>query len=123
MNERERRCDRIDQARGCIRDREPTGLDFGEIEKIVDQLQQAFSRTPDIADLALLLALGGRYTLDRAGLTELTWVDLRVVGLGFALAFLAFELDRIERHVERQARSWTVACKIVWRFVKNPGGY
>jgi imidazolonepropionase-like amidohydrolase len=32
-------------------------------------------------------------------------------------------LDRIERHVERQARSWTVGCKIVWRFVKNPGGY
>jgi imidazolonepropionase-like amidohydrolase len=32
-------------------------------------------------------------------------------------------LDRIERHVERQARSWSVGCKIVWRFVKNPGGY
>ena len=32
-------------------------------------------------------------------------------------------LDGIERHVERQARSWTVACKIVWRFVKNPRGY
>ncbi|HVS29962.1 MAG TPA: amidohydrolase family protein [Thermoanaerobaculia bacterium] len=32
-------------------------------------------------------------------------------------------LDEIERFVERRARSWTVACKIVWRFVKNPGGY
>lgn len=32
-------------------------------------------------------------------------------------------LDRIARHVERQARSWTVACKIIWRFVKNPGAY
>ena len=32
-------------------------------------------------------------------------------------------LDRIERHVEGQARSWSVACKIIWRFVKNPGGY
>lgn len=32
-------------------------------------------------------------------------------------------LDRIERHVERRARSWTVACKMIWRFVKNPGGY
>ena len=32
-------------------------------------------------------------------------------------------LDEISRHVERQARSWTVACKIVWRFLKNPGGY
>jgi imidazolonepropionase-like amidohydrolase len=32
-------------------------------------------------------------------------------------------LDRIARDVESQARSWTVACKIVWRFVKNPAGY
>lgn len=32
-------------------------------------------------------------------------------------------LDRIERHVERQARSWTVGAKIVWRFLKNPAGY
>ena len=32
-------------------------------------------------------------------------------------------LDRISRYVERQARSWTAACKIVWRFLKNPGGY
>lgn len=32
-------------------------------------------------------------------------------------------LDRISSHVERQARSWTVACKILWRFVKNPVFY
>ncbi|HYK03053.1 MAG TPA: amidohydrolase family protein [Thermoanaerobaculia bacterium] len=32
-------------------------------------------------------------------------------------------LDGITKHVERQARSWAVGCKIVWRFVKNPGGY
>jgi imidazolonepropionase-like amidohydrolase len=32
-------------------------------------------------------------------------------------------LDRISQYVERQARSWTAGCKIVWRFVKNPGGY
>lgn len=32
-------------------------------------------------------------------------------------------LDRITRHVQRQARSWTVGCKIVWRFVKNPAAY
>jgi imidazolonepropionase-like amidohydrolase len=32
-------------------------------------------------------------------------------------------LDRILRHVERQARSWSVACKIVWRFIKKPGAY
>jgi imidazolonepropionase-like amidohydrolase len=32
-------------------------------------------------------------------------------------------LDRISAHVEKQARSWSVGCKIVWRFVKNPGAY
>ena len=32
-------------------------------------------------------------------------------------------LDRISTHVEERARSWSVACKMVWRFLKNPGGY
>ncbi|HEX9984103.1 MAG TPA: amidohydrolase family protein [Thermoanaerobaculia bacterium] len=35
----------------------------------------------------------------------------------------AAALARIHRHVERQARSWSVGCKAIWRFVKNPGGY
>lgn len=29
----------------------------------------------------------------------------------------------LRRHVERQARSWTVACKLIWPFLKNPVGY
>lgn len=32
-------------------------------------------------------------------------------------------LDGIAEHVQRQARSWTVASKILWRFIKNPVGY
>lgn len=32
-------------------------------------------------------------------------------------------LDRIEAHVEDQARSWSVACKILWRFMRNPVSY
>lgn len=32
-------------------------------------------------------------------------------------------LDGIERYVERQAGSWAAGCKMVWRFLKNPGGY
>jgi imidazolonepropionase-like amidohydrolase len=32
-------------------------------------------------------------------------------------------LDRIQQHVERQARSWSVGCKILWRFVRNPVAY
>lgn len=33
------------------------------------------------------------------------------------------DLDRLTAHVQRRARSWTVGCKIIWRFLKNPVGY
>ncbi len=33
------------------------------------------------------------------------------------------DLDRVSNHVQRQTRSWTVACKILWRFIKNPAAY
>jgi imidazolonepropionase-like amidohydrolase len=32
-------------------------------------------------------------------------------------------LDGLQRHVERRARSFSVACKILWRFIKNPVAY
>nr|WP_295381959.1 amidohydrolase family protein [Pseudoxanthomonas sp.] len=32
-------------------------------------------------------------------------------------------LDGIQREVESRAGSWTVACKIIWRFLKHPVGY
>jgi imidazolonepropionase-like amidohydrolase len=32
-------------------------------------------------------------------------------------------LARIDAHVRRQARSWSVACKILWRFVRQPASY
>lgn len=32
-------------------------------------------------------------------------------------------LDRLSDHVEQQARSWSVACKILWRFIRNPAAY
>ncbi len=32
-------------------------------------------------------------------------------------------LDRISDHVQRQARSGAVACKILWRFIRNPVSY
>jgi imidazolonepropionase-like amidohydrolase len=32
-------------------------------------------------------------------------------------------LARIDAHVRRQARSWAVACKILWRFIKHPVSY
>jgi imidazolonepropionase-like amidohydrolase len=33
------------------------------------------------------------------------------------------KLNSIGAHVQRRARSWTVACKILWRFIKNPVAY
>lgn len=32
-------------------------------------------------------------------------------------------LDDLQRHVERQARSAAVGCKILWRFIRNPVAY
>lgn len=32
-------------------------------------------------------------------------------------------LDDIQTHVGKQARSWSVACKILWRFLRNPVSY
>jgi imidazolonepropionase-like amidohydrolase len=32
-------------------------------------------------------------------------------------------LDGLQRHVERRARSFSVACKILWRFITNPVAY
>lgn len=32
-------------------------------------------------------------------------------------------LDKISNLVEARAKSWTLACKILWEFIKNPVGY
>lgn len=32
-------------------------------------------------------------------------------------------IERIDSHVQRRARSWSVACKILWRFITNPVDY
>lgn len=32
-------------------------------------------------------------------------------------------LDDIEKLVETRAKSWSIACKIIWKFIKNPAGY
>ena len=33
------------------------------------------------------------------------------------------KLDEISDAVERRAKSWSIACKILWEFTKNPAGY
>lgn len=35
----------------------------------------------------------------------------------------AAAVERIKRHVESRARSWTVSAKILWRFLRNPVSY
>ncbi|WP_433795042.1 hypothetical protein [Actinoplanes sp. CA-252034] len=66
--------------------------------------------------LLILVAIGGRYTLDRAGLLELAWVDLRVIGLIVALVVLA--LSASGRHpIERtRPEGWLVAALLFFLF-------
>jgi len=46
------------------------------------------------AAVLMIMAIGGRFTLDRAGFPDLAWVDLRVVGLVAALAVLVVDIAR-----------------------------
>ncbi|GIE94096.1 O-antigen ligase family protein [Paractinoplanes rishiriensis] len=63
----------------------------------------------------VLVAIGGRFTLDRAGFTDLAWVDLRVIGLLAALAVLVVDLRRRPRPAAvsepaRRREGWLVAA-------------
>jgi O-antigen ligase len=78
-------------------------------------------RTPRVflaPGLALfLVALGGRYTLDRAGLVNLAWVDLRVIGLIGALAVLAVDIARRPRlDLGPRREGWLVALTLFFLF-------
>ncbi|GAA1638672.1 O-antigen ligase family protein [Actinoplanes couchii] len=59
--------------------------------------------------LLILVAIGGRYTLDRAGLLELAWVDLRVIGLIVALVALALALTNGTPQ-KRRDEGWLLAA-------------
>ncbi len=65
----------------------------------------------------ILVAIGGRFTLDRAGFTDLAWVDLRVVGLVVALVVLAVDIARRPRRVTGPRREgWLVAAALFFLF-------
>lgn len=73
--------------------------------------------------ILMLVAIGGRYTLDRAGWTDLAWVDLRVVGLLAALAVLVVDIARRPRSSlgERcsfgaRREGWLVATMLFFLF-------
>jgi O-antigen ligase len=65
--------------------------------------------------LLILVAIGGRYTLDRAGLLELAWVDLRVIGLIVALVVLGLGAGRTQRP-PMQREGWLVAALLFFLF-------
>jgi O-antigen ligase len=65
----------------------------------------------------VLVAIGGRYTLDRAGLTDLAWVDLRVVGLIIALVPLVVDLiRRPKRRPAHRSEGWLIVTLFFFLF-------
>ena len=67
--------------------------------------------------ILILVAIGGRYTLDRAGLPDLAWVDLRVIGLIAGLTVLAVDLARRARvRYGRRPEGWLVATTLFFLF-------
>jgi O-antigen ligase len=65
----------------------------------------------------ILVAIGGRFTLDRAGFLDLAWVDLRVIGLLIALVVLAVDVARRPRSVGvRRREGWLVVTLLFFLF-------
>ena len=69
-----------------------------------------------------LIAIGGRYTLDRAGFSTLAWVDLRVVGLLLALIVLTVDIARRPRlRISARPEGWLVATTLFFLFQIGSG--
>jgi O-antigen ligase len=69
-----------------------------------------------------LIAIGGRYTLDRAGFSTLAWVDLRVVGLLLALIVLTVDIARRPRlRIGARPEGWLVATTLFFLFQIGSG--
>src|SRR5262249_40539074 len=72
--------------------------------------------------LLVLVALGGRYTLDRAGLRDLTWVDLRLVGVAVGITVLAIDLARRprphldHRSLDHRPEGWLVVATLFFMY-------
>jgi O-antigen ligase len=69
------------------------------------------------AVVLILVAIGGRFTLDRAGFPDLAWVDLRVIGLAVALVVLIVDVARRPRPPAGPRREgWLVATVVFLLF-------
>jgi O-antigen ligase len=67
--------------------------------------------------ILVLVALGGRYTLDRAGLRDLQWVDLRLFGILVGLIVLAIDLARRPRRpAEHRPEGWLVVATLFFLY-------
>ncbi len=65
----------------------------------------------------ILVAIGGRFTLDRAGFLDLAWVDLRVIGLLIALVVLAVDVARRPQRLDAPRREgWLVVTLLFFLF-------
>ena len=65
----------------------------------------------------VLVAIGGRFTLDRAGFVDLAWVDLRVIGLIIALVVLVVDIARRPRaEGGRRREGWLVVTVLFFLF-------
>ena len=65
----------------------------------------------------ILVAIGGRFTLDRAGFLDLAWVDLRVIWLLIALVVLAVDVARRPRSLGVPRREgWLVVTLLFFLF-------
>jgi O-antigen ligase len=74
-----------------------------------------FFRAPAL--VLILVAIGGRFTLDRAGFVDLAWVDLRVIGLVGALVVLAVDVARRPHTAgTRRREGWLVATVLFFLF-------
>ncbi|GGN70956.1 hypothetical protein GCM10010112_37930 [Actinoplanes lobatus] len=65
--------------------------------------------------LLILVAIGGRYTLDRAGLVDLAWVDLRVIGVLVALAVLILNSAEL-RSGKAGREGWIIVALLFFLF-------
>ncbi|MFC7528402.1 O-antigen ligase family protein [Actinoplanes sp. GCM10030250] len=66
--------------------------------------------------MLVLVTIGGRYTLDRAGLVDLAWVDLRVIGLIVAVVLLAIEAARRPPSTTSRKEGWLLAALLFFLF-------
>jgi O-antigen ligase len=67
--------------------------------------------------IMILVAIGGRFTLDRAGFVDLAWVDLRVIGLLIALVFLAVDVAHRPHELGVHRREgWLVVTVLFFLF-------